>query len=217
MNSELTDRLRARMTDAGFSMKSLSVAAGLNETYVRDVLAGRGKPSVDRLARIAQVLGTTVADLMGEEEQGLRSVPLMGFVGAGAEVHPEFEQVPPEGLEQITVPFPLPGDMIAFKVKGDSMLPQFRDGTVIIVFREQRRSLESFYGEEAVVRTNDGRRFIKTILRGNRGVTLSSWNATPIENVHLAWVGEIFTFFPPSAMRRVERQGGIQGRLKLSA
>ena len=217
MSDELVENLRQRMTEGGFSMKSLSLAAGLNETYIRDVLAGKSRPNVAKLAQVAKALGTTVSDLMGEADHSqVRSVPLMGYVGAGAEVEPDFEQIPPEGLDNVHVPFPLPEEMIAFQVKGDSMMPQFRDGTVIIVYRDQRRALESFYGEEAIVRTQDGRRFIKTILRGSKGVTLSSWNAMPIENVQLAWVGEIFTVFPPSAIRRVNRQGGIQGRLPLT-
>lgn len=146
------------------------------------------------------------------------NVPLMGYVGAGAEIEPDYEQVPDDGLEQIAVPFDLPDDMIAFQVRGDSMLPQFRDGLVIIVYREQRRPLHSFYGEEALVRTDAGRRFIKTIERGaDGGVNLMSWNARPIENVRIEWVGEIFTYFPYSIVRRVAKQGGIQGRLRLQA
>lgn len=96
----------------------------------------------------------------GSGPGGAPSVPLVGYLGAGAEVLPEFEQVPPEGLEQIEIPFPLPEEMVAFKVRGISMLPVFKDGTIIVVYRDQKKPLESFYGEEAAVRTDDGRRFI---------------------------------------------------------
>lgn len=145
-------------------------------------------------------------------------IPVMGFLGAGAEVEPDYEQVPPEGIEQVTVPFPLPDDMIAFRVKGISMLPVFKPDAVIIVHREQKKPLTSFYGEEAAVRTSDGRRFIKTINRGALPgtVNLISWNdVQPIENVRLEWIGEIFATLPPSAIRKIERQGGIQGQLSL--
>lgn len=145
------------------------------------------------------------------------TVPLVGYLGAGAEVLPEFEQVPPEGLEQIEIPFPLPEEMVAFKVRGISMLPVFKDGTIIVVYREQKKPLESFYGEEAAVRTTDGRRYIKTIMRGQRGVNLISWNATPIEDVDLDWIGEIFAVLPPSIIGKLARQGGIQGQLRLKS
>lgn len=145
-------------------------------------------------------------------------IPVMGYLGAGAEVEPDYEQVPPEGMEHVAIPFQLPDDMIAFKVRGVSMLPVFKPDAVIIVHREQKKPLESFYGEEAAVRTSDGRRFIKTITRGtsNGTVNLMSWNdPVPIENVRLEWIGEIFAVLPPAAIRKVERNGGIQGQLKL--
>lgn len=123
-------------------------------------------------------------------------VPLMGYVGAQAEITPEFNQVSPDGIERIEIPFTLPDEMIAFCVRGDSMLPVYREGCIIIVYRNQNKPLEAFYGEEAVVRTSDGRRFIKTIIRGAEGVSLISWNSNPIENVKLDWIGEIFAVLP---------------------
>ncbi|QPC87390.1 XRE family transcriptional regulator [Mesorhizobium sp. NBSH29] len=154
--------------------------------------------------------------LTGEGTSQSTEIPIMGYLGAGAEVEPDYEQVPPEGLDQIDIPFPLPAEMIAFKVRGESMLPVFKDGHVIVVYREQKKPIESFYGEEAAVRTVDGKRFIKTIMRGQDGsVSLFSWNAAPIENVHLDWVGEIFGTFPQTSLRKVARQGGVQGQLRL--
>src|SRR5690606_36573255 len=84
---------------------------------------------------------------------GTTRVPLMGYLGAGAEIEPDFEQVPPDGLDDILVPFPVPDDMIAFKVRGTSMLPVYRPDAIIIVYRDQRKPIESFYGLEAAVRT----------------------------------------------------------------
>src|SRR4051812_24187731 len=55
--------------EKGFNNKSLAQAAGLNDTYVRDVLEkGKGakRPSLDALQRLAAALGCTVADLTGE-------------------------------------------------------------------------------------------------------------------------------------------------------
>ncbi|MBD9635440.1 helix-turn-helix domain-containing protein [Ensifer sp. ENS07] len=142
-------------------------------------------------------------------------VKIVGYIGAGAEILPEFEQVPPEGLDQVHVPFPLPDDMIALEVRGDSMLPVYKDGHVVIVYREQKKPVQSFYGEDAAVRTADGRRFLKTIMKGSP-ITLTSFNAAPIENVALEWIGEIFAVLPRAQLRHVERAGGLQGRLKLA-
>ena len=150
----------------------------------------------------------------GQGPGGGQGVPIVGYLGAGAEVEPDFEQVPPEGLDQIELPFALNEDLIAFIVKGPSMLPFYKDGTVIVVYREQKRPLESFYGEEAAVRTSAGQRFIKTIMRGDGGsVTLTSFNDAPRENVRLEWIGEIFAVLPKSQWKQAQRQG-IQGQMQ---
>src|SRR5471032_3415875 len=65
----------------------------------------------------------------------LNSVPIMGRVGAGAVI--EHEQVPPEGLGEVRLPFPIAEETIAFEVSGDSMLPKYENGDIIVVFREQ--------------------------------------------------------------------------------
>lgn len=216
MSDEWAKRFREALKDSGHTMKSASIEAGLNDSFVRDMLERGRVPSIDKFQKLARVVGKTVSWLLGDEQQPQFSsmVPLMGFVGAGAEVEPEFEQIPPEGLDQIEVPFPLPPDMIALQVRGDSMLPVYKDGSIIIVHREQKRPLQAFYGREAAVRTSDGRRFIKTIMRGAKGVNLISWNAQPIENVHLEWIGEIFAVFPPTSIRHLSNWTGIDAELK---
>ncbi len=40
----------------------------------------------------------------------------MGRIGAGATIEPEYEQVPPEGLGEVELPFPIDDDIIAFEV-----------------------------------------------------------------------------------------------------
>jgi repressor LexA len=206
------------------TQEELAGRVGISTASVSQLETGKQGFTDTTLYALARALDAEPGDLLSYppnfEDDGLVEVvvPVVGYVGAGAEVMPDFEQVPPEGLDQITVPFPMPDDMIAFKVRGDSMLPVFKDGAVIIVYREQKRPLEAFYGEEAAVRTSDGRRFIKTVMRGESNtVNLMSWNASPIEGVRLEWIGEIFTIMPPSAFRKVEKQGGIQGQLKLKS
>lgn len=128
-------------------------------------------------------------------------VPLMGYVGAGGKIEPDFGEMSPDGLGVVEIPFSMPADMVAFRVRGDLMLPVYREGHIIIVYRNQTKPLEAFYGEEAVVQTSDGRRFIKTIMSGAEGVNLISWNARPMEGVKLKWIGEIFAILPRQVLR----------------
>lgn len=226
LREERAERLRFARERAKFrGPTSVAKELGMSVNTYKAYEQGRNGFGLADAERFANLFGVSLQWLnYGEgspddaNEPARNEIPIMGYLGAGAEVMPEFEQVPPEGLDQIEVPFPLPAEMIAFKVRGDSMLPVYKDGAVIIVYRDQQRPLHAFYGEEAAVRTSDGRRFIKTVMRGRDGlVNLLSWNAPPIEDVHLEWVGEIFATLPGSTLRKVERQGGIQGQLKLGA
>jgi repressor LexA len=159
---------------------------------------------IDRAARAFQV---DPGQIVSASDEPNRTVPIMGYVGAGAVVEPDFEQVPPEGLDTIELPFAVPEDIIGLRVRGESMRPVYRDGDAVLVYRDQRLSTDNYVGEEAAVRTDDGRRFLKTILRGTSRATytLDSFNAAPIEGVRIQWVGEIFLVVKASQIARLAR------------
>jgi len=205
---DYTTKIKAILRLDGWKQQRLAAEMGVSQSTVARWVSGV-EPETARKREIDEIYLREV----GPENV----VPLMGYIGAGAEILPEFEQVPPDGIDQIEVPFPLPDDMIAFEVKGDSMLPIFKDRAIIICYREQKRPVESFYGEEAAVRTSDGKRYIKTIARGAGGINLMSFNAAMIEDVELEWIGEIFAVLPRSHLRSVQKKGGVQGSLRLRA
>lgn len=222
--SEWYDRLQEAFEETGWTMAELARRSGVSYDLVTKYLAGKVKQPrgdvVDKLAGALQLDPDYLARGVQADAPRSSSIPIVGYLGAGAVVEPDYEQVPPEGLDHVDLPFAIPDDLIAFRVRGTSMQPVYRDGSTIVVYREQKRPIESFYGEEAAVRTSDGRRFIKTITRGTgpNTVNLLSWNdPVPIESVRLLWIGEIFTVMPPSrsGMAKAARQGGIQGQLPL--
>jgi hypothetical protein len=93
----------------------------------------------------------------------------MGRIGAGAVIEPEYEQVPPEGWAPSNCPSPSRRDD---RVRGGRRfdVAAYESGDVIVVYREQRHPLSSFYGEEAAVRLKTGERYLKTIERGKSSV-----------------------------------------------
>ena len=209
-------RLREARLAAGFtSAKAAAERHGFNYTTYSQ--HERGIAGITRAAKdYARAFKVSEAWLLTGEGNGQSSVvEIVGRLGAGAEVETEFEQ---GGLGEVELPFPLPDEMVALEVYGESMLPVYKNGHIIVVYKEQKKPLSAFYGVEAAVKLVDGRRFIKTIIRGVDGkVNLLSWNADPIENVQLEWIGEIFATLPRHAVNRLPRQGGIQGRLSLNA
>src|SRR5580698_4791722 len=176
----------------GKTKGGLAAAMGVRPGAVSEILADIRLIKASEIAPIIEYLE-------------LNTVPIMGRVGAGATIEPEHEQVPPEGLGNIELPFPIAEETIAFEVTGDSMLPKYENGDVIVVFREQRHPISSFYGEEAAVRLKTGERYLKTVERGKSPsvVNLTSFNAKPINGVKLDWIGEICLTLPRGQIGRM--------------
>jgi repressor LexA len=189
----------------GKTKGGLAAAMGVRPGAVSEILAEIRLIKVSEIAPIIDYLE-------------LNAVPIMGRVGAGASILPEQEQMPPEGLGEVQLPFPIAEETIAFEVVGDSMLPKYENGDIIVVYRDQRHPLSSFYGEEAAVRLKSGERYLKTIERGKTAhvVNLTSFNAKPIAGVKLEWIGEICVTLPRGQIDRLRARAAARSRKKLA-
>lgn len=192
--ARIEDRLRA----VGLSAHAASLAAKKPDA-IRNLKRAvknhdRRGITTETLLALAPVLKTTGAWLLegtGEAELG-NGVLVAGHVGPGAEIQPEFEGVPANGLYAIELPFLMPDDAVAFQVEGDSMWPRYDPGDVIICWRRGSDVRESI-GREAAVRITDGRCYLRRIQRGALDGTfdLESHNAAPIRGIKIAWASDV--------------------------
>ncbi|MBN2759481.1 MAG: helix-turn-helix transcriptional regulator [Rhodobacteraceae bacterium] len=125
--------------------------------------------------------------LFGKGDGQRKPVPLVGYVGAGAEMIPHDDG---GALDEIEPPPGVGPSAVAVRVRGDSMYPRYMDGDLLIY--DSHASIYDANGQECVVSLPDGRAFVKTVrLEPGGKVTLESWNAPPIHGTMPVWVAPI--------------------------
>lgn len=123
------ERLEALFAASGKTMREISIAAGMGESYFRDVLRRARKPKIETLEGLALALGSSVAFIVsGQDDDGdkqqptslkkTRQVRVIGQAQPGA--WKEFDEL----LAYETVPAvetDLEGEQFAVQVVGNSM------------------------------------------------------------------------------------------------
>jgi len=134
------DRLAAR---AELSPSGLAKKAGLDPTTFnrskRITSDGRARwPSTESVAKSLAATGTTLGQFVALISDAVRApaeaVPLVGFAEAARDEYFDNVGFPTDkGWDEI--PFPAIEDehIYALEVSGDSLLPAYRDGTILIV------------------------------------------------------------------------------------
>ena len=143
MAQTLTARLERAMRDAGYNPRSLSLAAELGMTAVRDILDGRvASPRYVTLSALAKVLGVSVEYLaIGETAAAVgpavvatstRDFPVYAAARGGDEGALVMDSTP---IQYIARPDPLLTVTSGFGVYviGDSMSPAYEQGDVALV------------------------------------------------------------------------------------
>ncbi|TDQ64130.1 phage repressor protein C with HTH and peptisase S24 domain [Maritalea mobilis] len=188
----------------GLSVSALARLAGLDPTSFnpskRTSKDGRERwPSTESLAKI---LDATNEDMDGflagggvytQPDIHEHPIPLLGFAQAGAGGFFDSGGFPVgQGWDEVHFPVGPDANAYALEVSGDSMLPLYRDGDVIIVSpTEQVRR-----GDRVVVRTQDGEVMAKILHRQTANqVELHSINPEHepriIKSKDLDWIARI--------------------------
>jgi len=199
------DRLAAR---AGLSASGLAKRAGLDPTTFnrskRITPDGRARwPSTESVAKALAATGTTIdtfVDLIQDKARPVatQAVPLIGFAEAGAGGYFDDGGFPVgKGWDEIAFPSVSDEHAYALEVSGDSMLPAFRRGDIIVVSPAApvRR------GDRVVVKTRKGEVTVKELRRKTaKSIELKSLNAShpdrslPVKDVlwmaRIVWVSQ---------------------------
>ena len=192
------DRLAAR---AKLSASGLAKKAGLDPTTFnkskRITPEGRARwPSTESVAKALAATGVSVdtfVSLITDHSGPAQAVPLIGFAEAGAGGYFDDGGFPVgKGWDEIAFPAVKDENAYALEISGDSMMPAYRDGDVIIVSPAApvRR------GDRVVVKTKRGEVTVKELKRQTaKSVELRSLNSNhqdrtlPLDDV--VWIARI--------------------------
>ena len=192
------DAIDALARRHGFSASGLARVAGLDATAFnrskRVSKDGRERwPSTESIAKVLEATGESFDHFLSRggaymqlAESG-RTVPLLGLAQAGSGGYFDEAGFPAgQGWDEIRLPSANDEGTYALEVSGDSMLPLYRDGDVIVVSpaAQPRR------GDRVVVRTREGEMLIKVLYRQTaKTVELHSLN--PAHEPRIIPLGEI--------------------------
>jgi phage repressor protein C with HTH and peptisase S24 domain len=192
------DRLAAR---AGLSPSGLAKRAGLDPTTFnkskRITPDGRARwPSTESVAKALAATGMSIDTFVSLIEESSRTpaqaVPLIGFAEAGAGGYFDDDGFPVgKGWDEIAFPAVNDEHAYALEISGDSMVPAYRDGDVIIVSPAApiRR------GDRIVVKTKDGEVMVKELKRRtSKSVELKSLREHADRSLNMAevlWIARI--------------------------
>jgi phage repressor protein C with HTH and peptisase S24 domain len=207
------DRLKKARKDAGYATATDAARAmGVKPpTYLGHE---NGTTGLRRTAaiRYAKFYGMSLDWLLTGVGEGRRErlVPVVGYVGAGAEMHP-FDDFPMgQGLEHVEPP-PGEGDCLALRIRGDSMHP-FQEGWLVFYRRDFEGVPENCVGQLCVVQVKDGPILVKILRKGTRKKAwrLESWNAATRDDVKLDWASKVIDIRPsdlPVGPTRLPKRG----------
>ncbi|WP_018700877.1 S24 family peptidase [Amorphus coralli] len=171
----------------GLTPSGLARRAGLDPTTFNKSkrTAGDGRPrwpSTESIAKVLEATGSGLSEFfadvrmttVGDALPTPRAVPLLGFAQAGAGGFFDDGGFPVgTGWDEIAFPERRDEPVYALEISGDSMLPLYRHGDVLIVSRAAtiRR------GDRVVVKTSDGEVMAKILQRRTpKQIELTSLN-----------------------------------------
>src|SRR5215831_1931776 len=163
-------RIKQAFAHSAKTKIGLARALGVTGNSVTQLLAGKRRIRQDEIAKIIKYLE-------------LDLVPIVGRVGQGGAV----ETITIHETEPLPITGVPPGNMQAYEVQGEGMMPRYDAGDLVVVWVDQRKQPVDYVGQEVIARCKDGRVWLRYL----DGSLLRSFNAQPV-NARIDWICEVY-------------------------
>lgn len=195
--ANMTNRIKEIRKKQGLSLQVLADRIGTSNQMIQYLESGKRKLSVDWANKIATGLRVDIMDILGEKKEP--SIPLVGYVGSGTEIFPySNDLMNSDTFELLEVPIisraAIPAkEIMAVKVKGDSMMPVIQDNWII--YYHAQNSIEKCLRKLCIVKLKNGSCYVKELRKGSKQnhYMLLFYNAAPIEDAQIEWAYPIIS------------------------
>ncbi len=189
--------IKEKRTALKMTQNELAERLGVSQQSVTGWENNAAVPRESAVRGMMEIFGLSRNELFGEPEAPAPSasnIPVLGGVIAG---QPAYAAENIIGWEEVTAKMAKQGKLFALKVRGDSMIPEFKEGDVVIV--KEQPDVES--GEIAVVLVNGDEATLKKVKKDQNGIFLYAFNPDvyephfysnqDIENLPVRIVGKV--------------------------
>lgn len=127
--------VKKKMEEQGYSIGALADKVGVDRKIIMNLIEGKAGVRLSTVDKIFRVLGVKPKDLIEEEGEKLPSVKVYASISAGRTA-----LEPVDILDEIVLPFPIKkNNIIAFKVRGNSMYPSIVDGSILLIDLDKKQ------------------------------------------------------------------------------
>ena len=144
----------------------LAEKIGVARSTISMYEVGASEPDIQILTKLANFFNCSIDYLLGNDtkSQGVK-IPVLGVIPAGIPIEAVEDVL---GYEEITPKLASTGEFFALKVKGDSMLPDIKNGDILIV----RQQEDAENGDTCVIMVNGNDATVKKIKKMESGIML---------------------------------------------
>jgi phage repressor protein C with HTH and peptisase S24 domain len=180
------------------SQADIARAWGVENGDASQRVSGKVRITPERARKLTQKFGWSISEIYGDNGQ---NVPVLGYVGAGATVFPIDDHAKGASLEEVECPVGhAPSNIVALRVKGDSMEPQMEDGWLIFYRREADGVPPDCIGELCVVMLGSGGMLVKKLRQGTKPghfhLLSKNPNSEPIIDAVVVWASRVIDIRP---------------------
>ena len=195
-NADMENNIREMRKKLGLSLEAVAYRAGTTRATIMKLEKGDMSLTVKWMERIAKALYCSPSDLLADNK--IKQSIVVGYVGAGI-VHAYDDHAQGNGLELVENPIGInKPDIVAVRVRGDSMRPMLYDNWLLFYSREHDGVPSDCIGRVCIVKLIDDGVAVRELKQGSKPgyYHLIAYNGETTFDAKLKWAARVLDIRP---------------------